>query len=46
MRFLHPEIITVDPGYAEAGRQASHQLIAQINGRSALQQIVIPAALS
>lgn len=46
MRFLHPEIITVDPGYAEAGRQASQQLIAQINGRTALRQIVIPAALS
>lgn len=46
MRFLHPEIISVDPGYAEAGYQASQQLIAQINGRSALQQIVIPAALS
>lgn len=46
MRFLHPEIISVDPGYAEAGRQASQQLIAQINGRSELQQIVIPATLS
>lgn len=46
LRFLHPEIISVDPGYAEAGRQASRQLIAQINGSGALQQIVIPAALS
>ena len=27
MKFLHPEIITVDPGYAEAGRQAASQLI-------------------
>ncbi|ROP60035.1 LacI family transcriptional regulator [Enterobacter sp. BIGb0383] len=46
MRFLHPEIISVDPGYAEAGSQASQQLIAQINGRSEPQQIVIPATLS
>lgn len=34
MKFLHPEIVTVDPGYAEAGRQAALQLIEQINGRS------------
>ena len=46
MKFLHPEIITVDPGYAEAGRQAALQLIEQINGRSELRQIVIPASLS
>ena len=46
MKFLHPEIITVDPGYAEAGRQAALQLIEQINGRSKLRQIVIPATLS
>lgn len=46
MKFLHPEIITVDPGYAEAGRQAALQLIEQINGRSELRQIVIPATLS
>jgi LacI family trehalose operon transcriptional repressor len=32
MKFLHPEIITVDPGYAESGRQAAAQLIEQING--------------
>ena len=38
MKFLHPEIITVDPGYAEAGRQAASQLIEQINGRSELRQ--------
>jgi LacI family trehalose operon transcriptional repressor len=46
MKFLHPEIITVDPGYAEAGRQAASQLIEQINGRSEPRQIVIPSTLS
>lgn len=46
MKFLHPEIISVDPGYAESGRQAAMQLIAQINGRSDPRQIVIPATLS
>ncbi|HCT5584268.1 TPA: HTH-type transcriptional regulator TreR [Enterobacter kobei] len=46
MKFLHPEIITVDPGYAESGRQAAAQLIEQINGRSEPRQIVIPAHLS
>ena len=46
MKFLHPEIVTVDPGYAEAGRQAASQLIEQINGRSELRQIVIPSTLS
>ena len=44
MKFLHPEIVTVDPGYAEAGRQAACQLIAQVTGRSEPQQI--PATLS
>ncbi|MEI9482910.1 trehalose operon repressor TreR [Enterobacter cancerogenus] len=46
MKFLHPEIITVDPGYAESGRQAAAQLIEQINGRAEPRQIVIPAYLS
>ena len=46
MKFLHPEIVTVDPGYGEAGRQAAHQLIEQINGRREPQQLVIPANLS
>ncbi|CBG90030.1 trehalose operon repressor TreR [Citrobacter rodentium] len=46
MKFLHPEIITVDPGYAEAGRQAACQLIEQINDRCDLRQIVIPSTLS
>ena len=46
MKFLHPEIITVDPGYAEAGRQAASQPIEQINGRSEPRQIVIPSTLS
>ncbi len=45
LKFLHPEIITVDPGYAEAGRQAALQLIAQINQSSDPQQIVIPSSL-
>ena len=46
MKFLHPEIFTVDPGYAESGRQAAAQLIEQINGRAEPRQIVIPAHLS
>ncbi|HHA1258471.1 TPA: trehalose operon repressor TreR [Enterobacter asburiae] len=46
MKFLHPEILTVDPGYAESGRQAAAQLIEQINGRADPRQIVIPAHLS
>lgn len=46
MKFLHPEIITVDPGYAESGRKAAAQLIEQINGRAEPRQIVIPAHLS
>ncbi|EGQ5286636.1 trehalose operon repressor TreR [Enterobacter hormaechei] len=46
MKFLHPEIISVDPGYAESGRQAAAQLIEQINGRTEPRQIVIPAHLS
>ncbi|MGL5700980.1 MAG: trehalose operon repressor TreR [Kluyvera sp.] len=45
-KFLHPEIITIDPGYAEAGRRAAGQLIAQISGRAEPQQIVIPALLA
>ncbi len=46
MKFLHPEIISVDPGYAESGRQAAAQLIEQITGRTEPRQIVIPAHLS
>lgn len=46
MKFLHPEIVTVDPGYGEAGRQAAHQLIEQINGRAEPQQLIIPASLA
>ncbi|WP_454777314.1 trehalose operon repressor TreR [Klebsiella aerogenes] len=46
MKFLHPEILTVDPGYAEAGRQAAQQLIDQIAGHAEPRQIVIPAALN
>ena len=45
-KFLHPEIITIDLGYAEAGRRAAEQLIAQINGRVDPHQIVIPATLT
>ncbi len=45
-KFLHPEIITVDPGYAEAGRRAAEQLVALIGGRSEPKQIVIPAVLA
>lgn len=46
MKFLHPEIITVDPGYGEAGSRAAQQLIEQISGHIAPQQIIIPAHLS
>ncbi|MFK3662475.1 trehalose operon repressor TreR [Scandinavium sp. NPDC088450] len=46
MKFLHPEIVAVDPGYGEAGRQAANQLIEQITGRSEPQQLVIPATLA
>ncbi|MBJ3814139.1 HTH-type transcriptional regulator TreR [Shimwellia pseudoproteus] len=45
VKFLHPEIIMVDPGYALAGQQAAAQLIAQLNGQQPPRQIVIPAAL-
>ncbi|SQA99273.1 Trehalose operon repressor [Cedecea neteri] len=45
MKFLHPEIITVDPGYAEAGRAAALQLIGQISQGQQLRQIVIPSHL-
>ncbi|MFV0264498.1 MAG: trehalose operon repressor TreR [Kluyvera sp.] len=45
-KFLHPEIITVDPGYAEAGRRAADQLNALIGGTREPQQIVIPATLA
>ena len=46
MKFLHPEILTVDPGYAESGRQAAKQLIEQIAGSREPRQIVIPAVLN
>lgn len=46
MKFLHPEILTVDPGYAESGRRAARQLIEQIAGSVEPRQIVIPAALN
>jgi len=45
MSFLHPEIITVDPGYAEAGRRAALQLIGQVSQQQPLHQIVIPSRL-
>lgn len=45
INFLHPEILTVDPGYAEAGRQAAAQLIAQVTDVDAPRQHVIPARL-
>ena len=46
VRFLHPEIITVDPGYNEAGEQAARQLIDQINHQQPPRQIVITARLA
>lgn len=46
LKFLHPEILTVDPGYGQAGKQAAMQLIAQITQHADPRQITIPAALS
>lgn len=46
LKFLFPEIITVDPGYPEAGRQAAAHLIALIGDRAAPARIVIPSKLS
>lgn len=46
LKFLHPEILTVDPGYAQAGKQAAQQLISQVTQRAEPRQIIIPAALS
>ncbi len=45
MKFLHPEIVTVDPGYGEAGRMAATQLIDQITGRADPRTIIVPARL-
>lgn len=46
LKFLYPEIITVDPGYPEAGRQAAAQLIARIGANAAPARIVIPSQLA
>ena len=46
IKFLHPEIVTVDPGYAEAGQQAAAQLIAQMNEQAEPREIIIPARLA
>lgn len=43
VRFLHPEIMTVDPGYSAAGKEAATQLITQITHQQAPRQIVIAA---
>ena len=45
LKFLHPEIISADPGCAHAGRQAATQLIDLLNDRAALHSTVIPARL-
>lgn len=45
LTFLHPEIITVDPGYGQAGQLAASQLIGQITMEHPLSQIVVPATL-
>ncbi len=47
MKFLHPEIVTVDPSVTpKLDARAACQLIAQVTGRSEPQQIIIPATLS
>lgn len=45
MTFLHPEVMTVDPGYGLAGEKAAQQLISQISDDNTLRQIVIPSRL-
>lgn len=45
MKFLHPEIVTVDR-LCRSWTRAACQLIAQVTGRSEPQQIIIPATLS
>ena len=44
--FLHPDLVGVSLGYAEAGRKAAVQLIGQITRQAELKQIVIPATLN
>lgn len=46
MKFLHPETITVDPGYAQAGQMAAMQLIDQITGRADTRTIIVPSHLA
>lgn len=44
--FLHPEIVTVDLGYGEAGLRAAEQLVSQINGLGERTKIMIPSKLN
>lgn len=43
--FLNPEIITVNPGYGDAGLRAAQLLITLINGNQDTQQLLIPSQL-
>ncbi len=46
IQFLHPEILSVDPGYGEAGTRAAAQLIAQITRDHPVEQLMIPARIT
>nr|WP_314263296.1 trehalose operon repressor TreR [uncultured Moellerella sp.] len=46
LKFLFPNTLSVDFGYAEAGKQAATQLINQISQQQPIQQIIIPSKLS
>lgn len=44
-RFMLPEMLTVDPGYQEAGRLSAFQLMGQIEQTKVIQSITVPCQL-
>lgn len=46
MKFLHPEIISVDLGYDKAGLQAAQQLMKLVTQEQVTSQIIIPSKLA
>lgn len=42
LRFLFPEILSIDPGYQIAGTVAAHQLLDQLENSSSTQAIITP----
>jgi LacI family trehalose operon transcriptional repressor len=46
LRFLFPESLSVELGYGEGGEAAAKQLLAQLSGSAALQQLIIPGKLA